>query len=104
MALKEQIKENEAAFRAILRQKAPNLRVSPLEGTYLLWVDLRALGQEKEELERMVKEAYLFPNFGDLFGEEGLGFIRINLAAPKQVIVEAAERLADRIDKRACCW
>ncbi|MGI6440704.1 MAG: MalY/PatB family protein [Peptoniphilaceae bacterium] len=104
LALKEQIKENEAAFRAILRQKAPNLRVSPLEGTYLLWVDLRALGQEKEELERMVKEAYLFPNFGDLFGEEGLGFIRINLAAPKQVIVEAAERLADRIDKRACCW
>ena len=57
----EQIKENEAAFRAILA-KAP-ICMSPLEGTYLLWVDLRAW-DGKEELERMVKEAYLFPTSG----------------------------------------
>lgn len=103
-ALKEKIKENEAVFRDILKQRAPIVRISPLEGTYLLWVDLRAMAQDAEERIRFVEQAHIFPNFGEVFGEEGLGFIRINLAAPTPVIEQAATRLADKIEQRACCW
>ncbi len=103
-ALKEQIRENEQAFRSILKQRAPIVRFSPLEGTYLLWVDLRAMAQASEERERFVTETHVFPHFGEKFGEEGTGFIRLNLAAPKAVIEGAAHRLADAIERRACCW
>lgn len=103
-ALLAQVKENELAFRNILKQKAPIIRFSELEGTYLLWADLRAMAQPKEDLERFVQENGIFPIFGDRFGEEGFGFIRINLAAPKEVIEAAANRLGDAIQQKACCW
>lgn len=103
-ALKARILSNEEIFRAVFRQRAPIVRFSPLEGTYLLWADLRAMAQDPDERIRFVTETNLFPVFGEVFGEEGLGFIRVNLAAPATVIEEAAHRLADAIERRACCW
>ena len=65
-----------------------------LQGTYLLWLDCTALGKTKEELEElMVQKAELFLDEGYVFGEEGAGFERVNLAAPQWVIQAALERL-----------
>lgn len=72
----------------------PEVVISPLEGTYLLWLDFRAFGYSKEELEeKMMKEALWFTDEGYLFGQGGIGFERINLACPTWVLEEALLRL-----------
>ncbi len=58
--------------------------VYPLEGTYLLWLDLRELGMTHKELERLMKEdARLYLDEGYMFGMTGRGFERINLACSR---------------------
>ena len=83
-----------------LRERLPMLIPYELQGTYLLWVDCRALGLSAAELERfMTKEAQLFLDEGILFGEEGAGFERINIACPKDKLYEALLRLERAVTK-----
>lgn len=78
----------------------PEVIISPLQGTYLLWLDFRAFGLCKEELEeKMIKEALWFTDEGYLFGEGGIGFERINLACPTWVLEEALLRLRKAFDR-----
>lgn len=68
--------------------------VSPLEGTYLAWVDFNALGLEQSTLVDLMKnKAGLLLNSGDVFGDEGTGFMRFNLACHRHIVEEAMERL-----------
>ena len=77
-----------------MRTYFPEVVISPLQGTYLLWLDFRAFGLTKEALEeKMIKEALWFTDEGYLFGEGGIGFERINLACPTWVLEEALLRL-----------
>ena len=70
------------------------------EGTYLLWVDFRSLNVKPENLEKfMIEEASLFLDEGYIFGENGKGFERFNLAAPTSVIEEALQRLDNALKK-----
>ena len=76
----------------------PGVTVSPLEGTYLLWIDLgRAIPREKVR-PFMLDACRAAPDFGAWFypkdGETG-AHIRLNLAAPRQTIETAAERLVN---------
>lgn len=78
----------------ILQSKMP-LTVYPMEGTYLAWIDCRQMGLAPEELEDfLTQKAKLYVNQGYTFGREGAGFIRLNLACPQSVLVEAMERLS----------
>jgi cystathionine beta-lyase len=72
----------------------PAARVLPLEGTYLAWLDLRALGFSDAELKRRIlREARLWLDDGPKFGTGGRGFQRLNLACPRTTLREALERL-----------
>ena len=78
----------------------PKATVSPLEGTYLLWVDLRAyFADQNEQEEFMTKKALLFLDEGYLFGEEGSGFERINLACPTSLLEESLARMVQAYEK-----
>ncbi len=64
------------------------------EGTYLLWFDFRATGIEHKEVTTMIiKQAGLGFNAGDMFGPQGKGFHRMNIACPRETVVEALGRL-----------
>ena len=64
------------------------------EGTYLLWLDCRALGLDDEELNTFFyQQAKLWLNRGLIFGIEGSGFMRMNIASPKSVIIQALNQL-----------
>lgn len=77
-----------------LQERLPEIKPIELQGTYLMWLDCTALGKTKEELEDlMVHKALLFLDEGYVFGEEGAGFERVNLACPRWVLQEALERL-----------
>ena len=76
-----------------IAERIPEIKAVELPGTYLLWLDCTALGKTKEELEAMMVEAELFLDEGYMFGDEGIGFERVNLAVPRDVLMKALERL-----------
>ena len=70
-----------------IEREMPQLKVTELEGTYLLWVDFRALGLTSEVIEKMLLDkAKVWLNAGTMYGEAGEGFMRINLACPRSVL------------------
>ena len=89
---------NRRFVEAYILEKIPRLRAVPLEGTYLQWIDCTALGLTKEALEELMVEHDLFTDEGYLFGEEGAGFERINLACPRAVLERAMERLKAAVE------
>jgi cysteine-S-conjugate beta-lyase len=82
-----------------INKRTPILKANETEGTYFLWVDCRALGFKKEELEKfMINKARLWFNQGYIFGEEGEGFVRINFACRRSTLDEALNRLENSIN------
>lgn len=67
--------------------------VAPLEGTYLAWIDLNFTGACPQEIEQAMHAHDLFFDEGAIFGQEGDGFERWNLACPTSLIQEALPRL-----------
>jgi len=85
---------NHLALKAFLESEIPAIKVYGLEGTYLQWMDFRGLGLSPDRLERRLHEkAELFFDEGYVFGEEGSGFERMNLACPRSTLMEALGRL-----------
>lgn len=81
-----------------LAEHMPRLRMRLPEGTYLGWIDMRALGLDREGLIALCEEkAKVAFDYGYWFGEEGEGFVRINLACPRELVRTALERLRDAI-------
>ena len=81
-------------FEDFLAEKIPVLKVYPLEGTYLAWVDCTSLGMDDASLkEFMLKKAKLWFDEGTMFGSGGSMFMRINLACPRSTLKIALERL-----------
>ncbi len=72
----------------------PKIRLIKPEGTYLLWLDCRALGMSDAQLKHFfVHEAGVGMSPGILFGEGGSGFMRMNIGAPRHTIVAALENI-----------
>ena len=82
---------------AIKNRLAPLKAVRP-EGTYLVWVDCRALNKSQPELMRFfLEDLKLRFNDGATFGPAGVGFIRVNLATPNWLLSEAVDRLEEAL-------
>ena len=87
------IDENRRTLKDFMAGHCPEVGVVELQGTYLQWIDVHAFGMDPEEQERiMTREGYLFLDEGSMFGPEGDGFERINLACPKPVLMDALKR------------
>lgn len=81
--------------REFLRQHLPRIKLVAPEGTFLLWLDCRAMELNDRQLERFfVQQAGVGLSPGIIFGEQGSGFMRMNIAAPRSVIAGALERMA----------
>ncbi|MBR2809327.1 MAG: PatB family C-S lyase [Erysipelotrichaceae bacterium] len=87
------IHDNYLTIKKWFEEKYPKITVCELTGTYLLWIDFRCLGLNNEDLEAMMLKAKIVTDEGYLFGEEGSGYERINLACPKHVITDTLDRL-----------
>ena len=72
----------------------PGLRSTPLEATYLAWVDFSGTGMSPAEfIERVERTARIATNHGAAFGTGGESFLRFNIACPRAQVVEAIGRL-----------
>ncbi|MFB3818229.1 MAG: MalY/PatB family protein [Candidatus Methylomirabilales bacterium] len=70
------------------------VRLSPLEGTYLMWMDFREYRMPPEDLRRaLVERAGLALNDGRMFGAGGAGFQRLNIGCPRACLAQGLDRL-----------
>lgn len=92
--LKQYLFDNYNYLRAYFSEYLPEFPVSMLEGTYLVWVDCSVLNQSSDEIVKtLLEKEKLWVNEGSLYGEIGEGFIRINIACPRQQLIEGLNRL-----------
>ena len=96
--LKAYLTENLNFVREFLKEGLPQIKLVEPEGTYLVWLDFRALGLKEEELETLIVEkAKLWLDSGIIFGESGEGFERINIACPRRILEQALKQLLSSI-------
>lgn len=77
-----------------VNEKLPMLRASKPDGTYLVWVDCRALDLAQDELmDLFLNKCGLYLNSGLDYGESGRGFVRVNMACPRKYVEEAVNRM-----------
>ena len=96
----ELIYHNHLELKKFMSENLPEVKVYDLEGTYLQWMDFNAYGLNKDELEKIMHfDAKVFFDEGYVFGEEGNGFERMNIACPTNVMMAALERLKDVLKK-----
>lgn len=95
----ELVYQNHLELKKYFEKNLPQIKVYDLEGTYLQWMDFRALGMDKDELEEFMHiEAEVFFDEGYVFGDEGNGFERMNIACPTGVMMAGLDRLANAIE------
>ena len=92
------IKDNLIFFRDYLKENIGELSLIEPEGTYLVWVDFRKLGlSEKQREDLIVNKAKLWIDSGAMFGVDGEGFERFNIACPRSYLKQALDSLAKAI-------
>lgn len=82
-----------------LMEKLPQVKVSPLEGTYLSWLDFNACLKDEELEDIIQKKCKIAVDYGRWFGEVGKGFVRINLATSRKYVEEAIKNLIEVLGK-----
>lgn len=92
--MNKQIQHNYSILSDFVREYMPEAFLAPLEGTYLAWLDVSFLGVDDDKLvEFFAEKTGIIPSAGYVFGDEGKGFIRLDIACPESVLKEALERM-----------
>lgn len=96
------IEGNIDLFVGYIKKNIPKLSVSKPEGTYLVWVDCRSLNMTQEELMAFfMEQCKLYLNSGLDYGEEGAGFVRVNMACSRTLVQKALEQMKAGFEKLA---
>ena len=75
----------------------PDIKMTPMEGTYLVWLDCRNAGIEGSPYKFLLNKARVATVDGARFGPGGEGFVRLNLACPLSRLQEGLERIRDAL-------
>ena len=101
LQLLDYLRDNYLYMKTFCEAELPEFPIAELEGTYLVWMDCRRLGLPSEELERqLVRDARLWLNAGTMYGAEGEGFMRWNIACPRAVVRDGLERFRRFVRQR----
>ncbi len=92
--LTQYLTENRRLAEAYIQTNIPQIGVYIGQGTYFLWLDFRKLGLDAKELEQfLLHRAKIWAHQGRIFGSQGIGFARLNLALPKAQLQNVLEHL-----------
>lgn len=93
-AVKKYISDNIDFTKKYVEENLPGVKMIDTEGTYLVWLDFRGTDLSTTELNRrIIYEAKLWLDDGNIFGDQGDGFQRINVACPRATLQEALDRI-----------
>ncbi|RFB15014.1 pyridoxal phosphate-dependent aminotransferase [Bacillus sp. HNG] len=83
-----------------IKSNIPEVKVIKPDATYLVWLDCRELGLDAKKLEEVIqKQGKVAFDEGYIFGKEGEGFTRINIACPRVLLEEGLKRFSDALKK-----
>lgn len=94
-ALNEHLWGNYQALCTFAAEHFPKWKICRLEGTYLPWIDITAIGLSAQDYcDHLLNEAKVWVNPGTMYGPvSGEGYIRMNIACPRSRLLEALERI-----------
>ena len=96
------IEDNYRFMKSYLAEHLPQLKIVHPEATYLVWVDCRELGMDRAARKQlMMEQARVNLDEGELFGPEGEGFERFNIACPRSVLEAVLDRIKTAVNSRA---
>ncbi|MCH5311631.1 MAG: pyridoxal phosphate-dependent aminotransferase [Prevotella sp.] len=91
---------NYQALCRFMAENLPQVKITPLQSTYLVWADCSYLGIKSEELaNKLENEGKVKFSPGTMYGDTGEGFLRINIACPRERMMEGLRRMADMFNK-----
>ncbi|MEE3877032.1 MalY/PatB family protein [Vibrio natriegens] len=94
-ALREYLHQNYLVVVEFINQHLPRLSVIQQEATYLAWIDCRQLDLPSAEIgEKLITEGALMLNQGAVYGTQGEGYIRLNMACPRAQLLDGLQRMA----------
>lgn len=92
---------NYEAMAEFCRRELPEFPITRLEGTYLVWMDCSSLGMPSDALEyALLEDARLWLNAGTMYGVEGEGYMRWNIACPRSVMLDGLNRFLNFVRSR----
>ena len=91
----ELLRVNDAGFRARVREVAPTALMPTLEGTYLLWLDLRDYVRPADMRSFLQDTCGLAVDYGEWFSPQAKGFVRFNLATTPAILSQGVEQLVN---------
>lgn len=95
------VKSNIDFTKKYVTENLPGVNMVEHEGTYLIWLDFRGTGLSGDELENLIiHKAKLWLDSGNIFGDSGRGFQRINVACPRSTLTEALNRIRDALAEK----
>jgi len=95
------VEDNYRFMKSYLAEHLPQLKINHPQGTYLVWVDCRELGMDPATRQQlMMEQARVNLDEGELFGPEGEGFERFNIACPRSTLEAVLERIKTAINRR----
>ena len=99
-AMLKYVEENIKFVEDYCAEHLPGIKPWRPDASFLVWLDCRGLGLTHDELiDLFVNKAKLGLNDGAMFGENGSGFMRMNIGTQRSVIKEALQRLEKNIHK-----
>ncbi|MCJ1736024.1 pyridoxal phosphate-dependent aminotransferase [Listeria ivanovii] len=97
--LKEYIYSNYEYVKTSLGKEVPEVGVTDLEATYLMWLDCRSLPKDEKAIYADLIEAGVGVQMGSGFGYSGKGFVRLNIACPKETLEKGVKLLIKGLKK-----
>ena len=92
---------NYEAMAEFCRRELPEFPITRLEGTYLVWMDCSSLDMPSDALEHaLLDDARLWLNAGTMYGAEGEGYMRWNIACPRSVMLDGLNRFLNFVRSR----
>jgi cystathionine beta-lyase len=92
--LREYLAENKRIACDFIRDEIQGLNVVVSHATYLIWIDIRSWGMDSKRAQKLLREKTgLFLSDGSIYGGNGRNFLRMNLACPRNVLMDGLKRL-----------
>lgn len=85
------IQKNAMLVNQYFKKHIPEAKIAKLEGTYLMWIDMRFMHLTSEALVKKLIDYGIFVNPGAMYGADYDGFIRLNIACPQQQLQKGLE-------------
>ena len=93
LQMKDYLQRNIIFLKSFIKERIPQIKIPPVEATFLIWLDFSAFNKTNEQLEKILLDAGVWLSNGVDFGVGGEGFMRINIGCTLKTLKEALRRI-----------